>query len=526
MRSYEDHLQKLTSLQGILRKPVFRSSAIIPIFYLPGISTRICYLGYWMIKKNVQRIHTVVTLRSSEGEIIYRSSSLVEEPRAYRIEIADLLFQIGLDEYIDFLGSLEIEFFSIHDMVFPHPAIVVNYYGPTFSSVVHTAQQTDNYGEDPILNLISKTPKSTFKIYATEDCEPFFAFINGYEQANNCSLKMHFINHKNETLTHVILIDELTAYQVSLIHPSNSLNLIDFLDGKVGTAHVVIDLKCAFPPIISGYYQPSLNAIQIAHTYTDISEETLESNSDRIAEYGFHASSLMIPVSIEGDCFTNICLYPNYSPLEFELNIELYSSSGKLLGYAPKVQRKLSPEGGFQAIELKSICLQLNINPNQSLGAKIIAVPLSKSKLPAQIMLALDYGVTIDGLPCNINKDMALYNHRKSQIEHSFHWAPILADQEDSMVWLVNSASDKNYTQEADIAITCYREQDTLTLHRDYRVAANGVTCLRLNEDLELLAFFEGQIGWYTTISANPNVTSYYINKSNSGVIGGNHDFR
>jgi hypothetical protein len=527
MRSYEKHLQQLSghSALGTNRKPVFRSSAIFPIFHLPGISTRICYLGYWMIKRSIQQIHTVVTLRSSEGEIIYRSSSLIEESRAYRIEIAVLLEQIGLDEWMEFLGSLEVEFFSIYDMVFPYPAVIVNYYGPSFSTVVHTSQRIFNDGEDRSSNLEVMVPESGFTIYANEDREPFFAFINGFEQVNNCKLQMQFINHKKQILFHEIMIDELPAYQVSLIHPSNNVDLVTFLDGKPGTAKISFDVKWVFPRIIAGNYQHSINAMSVTHTYYDCSEATLATDYWREAELGYHAASLMIPVSIEQNCFTNVYLYPIYSPSEFELDVELYAANGHLLGTAHKVQRIISPGGEIQAIELKAICHQLNIDPNQSLGAKIIAAPVKGSKLPTRIKIGLDYGLNQSGLPCNICKNMEVFNPQLEQKKRSFHWAPVLADQEDSMVWLVNGTPIKSYTRTAEITLTFYREQDTLTCQRNITLAANGVACVRLNEDLELLAFFGGQVGWYTAISSNPYVTSYYLSMNNSGIVGGDHDF-
>jgi hypothetical protein len=478
-----------------------------------------------MIKRSIQQIHTVVTLRSSEGEIIYRSSSLIEQPRAYRIEIADLLKQIGLDEWIEFLGSLEVEFFSIQDMVFPYPAVVVNYYGPTFSSVVHTSQRIFNDGEDRSSNLEVMVPESGFTIYANEDREPFFAFINGFEQVNNCKLKMQFINHKKETLLHETIIEELPAYQVSLIHPCNSLDLITFLDGKPGTAKISFDVKWVFPRIVAGNYQHSINAMSVTHTYYDCSESMLTTDYWREAEPGYHAASLMIPVSIQEEGFTNVYLYPIYSPSAFELDVEIYAADGILLGKAHKVHRMISPGGEIQAIELKSICGRLDIDPNQILGAKIIARPIRGTQLPTRIKIGLDYGMNQSGLPCNICKNMDVFNPQLELKKRSFHWAPVLADQEDSMVWLVNGTPIEHYTRAAEIDLTFYREQDTLTLHRNLTVEANGVACIRLSEDLELLAFFGGQVGWYTAISSNPYVTSYYLSMNNSGVVGGDHDF-
>jgi hypothetical protein len=120
---------------------------------------------------------------------------------------------------------------------------------------------------------------------------------------------------------------------------------------------------------------------------------------------------------------------------------------------------------------------------------------------------------------------MEVFNPQLELKKRSFHWAPVLADQEESVVWLVNGTAKINYQNPADVQLTFYRERDTETLIRQIEVAPNGVACIRLSQDDELLAFFDGQVGWYTAISSNPFVTSYYLSENRSGVVGGDHDF-
>jgi hypothetical protein len=528
MRSDQQHLQQLSNHTGevTLRKPTFRSSAIFPVFHLPGISTRICYLGYWMIKRSIQQIHSVVTLRSSEGETLYRTNGLIDEPKAYQIEVEDILKQIGQDEWIEFLGSIEVEFFSAHDLLFPIPAVVVNYYGPTFSSVVHTSQRIFNDDEDRSAHLEIMIPESSFTIYADADREPFFAFINGFEQVNGGKVQMIFNNHKNEILTHEMSIHELFPYQITLIHPSNSVDLVTFLDGQAGTATISFDVKWIFPRIVAGIYQHSLHAMSVTHTYDECSEAKLSRDYWHAVEPSYHEESLMIPVSVQLDTFTNINLYPIYAPSDFALDIEIYSEDGVILGKAIDVKHNIqSPDTEIRTIELKAICASLSIDLDQKLGAKLIAIPVRGSKLPAQIKIGLVYGLNPNGLSCSISKNMDIFNPLLKCKSRSFHWAPVLADQEDSLVWLVNGSPQHKYTRTADIEMTFYREQDTHTIKRNFTLSPNGVACIRLSEDLELLAFFGGQVGWYTAISPNPYVTSYYLCENSSGVVGGDHDF-
>ncbi|MBP1993976.1 hypothetical protein [Paenibacillus eucommiae] len=529
MRSYQHHLQQLSghAITATFRKPTFRSSAIFPVIHLPGITTRICYLGYWMIKRSIGQIHSVVTLRTSDGDILYRSNKLIEEPRAYRIEFSELLKKLDLEEHIEFLGSLEVEFFSAHDLVFPYPAVVVNYYGPGFSSVVHTSQRIFNDIEDRSSNLEVMVPEAGFTIYVTDDREPFFTFINGFEQVNEGTVKMLFYNHRQEVLEQELLIPELLPYQTTMIYPSHSLDLLGFLDGMPGTAKITFDVKWVFPRIIAGNYQKSLNAVSVTHTYYDCSGADSDSDywDEAQTDSGYHGASLMIPLSILDERFTNVHLYPIYSPSEFELDVEIYSSNGTLLAAELQTRHLLSPGGRMEIIELKSICSRLGIVQEQAKGAKLIARPVQGSRLPARIKIGLDYGINAAALPCNICKNMEVWNPRLEQKKRSFHWAPVLADQADSVVWLVNSAPIIQYDKEAEVQLTFYREADTNTLIRHMYIAPNGTEYIRLSEDEELQIFFRGHIGWYTAISANPYLATYYLSESSSGVVGGDHDF-
>ena len=260
MRSYYAHLENAmnVSKSDISPKPTFRSSAIFPMINLPGITSRVLFMGYWILKRNIREIASVVTLRSQEGKVLNRNNMMIQEAKTFRLELKDQLKQAGISTEDPFIGSLEIEFFSTVNLVFPFPALVINYYGDQFSTVVHTAQRVYNDFDDMRNNSQTHVPESGFNIYVDDDHEPFLSLINGAEAVPNSTLKMEFYNHEKEILTHEMNLGTLKPYETCLIYPAKEVDLASFLKGKVGAAKIYFDLKWVFPRLVVGNIQHSL----------------------------------------------------------------------------------------------------------------------------------------------------------------------------------------------------------------------------------------------------------------------------
>ncbi|RED65055.1 hypothetical protein [Cohnella lupini] len=528
MRSYRSHLLHAapSSAASIVRKPTFRSSAIFPVFRTAGIKTRICYLGYWMVKRSIPEIQSVVTLRSKEGTILFRTSERITQARAYRVELDDLLVGAGKQDLPEFTGSLEVEFFSSRDLVFSYPAVVVNYYGAEFSSLVHTAQRVYNDSEDRNSNQEALVAEAGFNVYADGDREPFFSFINGFEPVRNGRISMKFFNAKKETMDFPIEVPYLAPYETIVVYPARHTDLQGFLDGKPGTARIGFDVDWVFPRIIAGNLQRSKEAISVTHTYYDCSSRSGKDDYWQDPQPGWHSASMLIPVSLQGDRYTHVNFYPIYSPCELEIDVELYDSDGNLLGTKSNAQTISPTDNRLQTLDIRSLCLELEIAASeQSMSANLVARPIRSSRLPTRLKVGLDYGLNASSLSSNICKSMDVFNPALEQKKSSFHWAPIVTDQEDGIVWIMNSGPMNPYTRLATVTLTFYREQDTETLSRRLTLSPNGSYCLRVSEEPELRDFFDNRIGWYTCVSDNPHIKTYYLCESSSGIVGGDHDF-
>src|SRR4051812_14741519 len=123
MRSYYNHLQAVKSIGEevlLTQKPTFRSSAIFPVVHTNDYSSKIIFMGYWLLKRHIKEIGLLYTLRAADGTILSRKYLLINSAKAFSIQLSEFSNVIGEN----FTGSLELEIFSTQDLVYPYPAFV------------------------------------------------------------------------------------------------------------------------------------------------------------------------------------------------------------------------------------------------------------------------------------------------------------------------------------------------------------------------------------------------------------------
>ncbi len=527
MRSYYEHLETaMAALKtAVPPHPTLRSSAIFPVFNLLNIHSRILFMGYWILKRNIHEILAVVNLRSEKGTLLSRQSFTITEPKTFRVELQDQLSLAGMPTDQPFIGSLEIEFYSTVHLVFPFPAVVINYYGPHFSTVVHTAQRVYNDFEDKKRNSQSSVPESGFNIYADDNHEPFIGLINGPEPVEDSTFSMEFYNLHRQSLKHDILLGKMDAYETRVIYPAQEVNLKEFLQGEVGAAKARFQVNWIFPRLVVGNIDNRVPALSITHTYYDTSGSASTSDYWQPSEPKWYDATLMVPLFARNHHFTNIYFYPIYSPSSFDIDIEIYSEEGKCLGSKKRALSLESPFSELKRIELKHLLNELKIPLENPLVARLIAIPSSQSRLPARIKIGLDVGNDPAQMPCNICTNLQPFNPALENKPKSFRWGPVLCDQPEASIWITNSAPQVNYTREAEVELTFFREEDASTCKRMFLLHPHGFRTIYPNEDPELRDFFKNKIGWFTATTTNPYTSTYYFAESSSGIVGGDHGF-
>jgi hypothetical protein len=527
MRSYYEHLKTFVppTQTAIVPKPILRSSAIFPVLRFSGIHSRLLFMGYWILKRNIQQIAAIYTLRTVKGEILSRSQLMITESKTYRIELDDILKEINVPEEENFHGSLEIEFFSTVNLVFPFPAVVINYYGPKFCTVVHTAQRIYNDFDDMQRNSQTQVPESGFNLYADANREPFLSLINGPLAVENCPLHLEFFNLEQEQMNLDLELGRLEPYETRFIYPAQELDLHTFLKGKPGTGKARFKVNWIFPRLVVGNIQRNLPGISITHTYYDCADAKADSDYWRPSEENWYPATLMVPASLLDSHFTYVYFYPIYSPSHFKIDVELYSSQGELLVMHQNVLDIKAPYCSLQRIDMKHLCELAGLTPKGAMAARLIAKTPDGQRLPSRIKIGLDIGETPEALPCNICTNLQPFNPDQETKPRAFRWGPILADQPDASLWVMNSGPHIHYDRISELDLTFFREKDTQTLNRKFTLAPHGFVAIYVKNDRELQHFFEGKVGWFTAVTTNPYTSTYYFAENPSGMLGGDHGF-
>lgn len=522
MRSYYAHLKALN--KEMFSKPVFRSSAIFPVFHSSTVSTRVLFMGYWILKRKIQELTALVTLRNDSGTIVNRREWSIREAKSFKVECKEYLKEINHEG--DFIGSIEIEFFSVKNLVFPFPAVVINYYGREFCSVVHTAQRVYNDFEDLKNNSLTKVPESGFNIHVDENYEPFISFINGPEALFKQIVKLKLINEDQEEQEHLVDIGFLAPYQTVILYPAQLFDLKKFLKRAVGAVKVFFHLNWVFPRLLVGNMQKNNRMMTITHTYYDCSEA--ESKTDYWFESNpdWYVAALTFPVLIMEDHFTNVYFYPIYSPSSFEIDVEIYNQKGSFLGVKNKAIIVELAHQKFDKIEIKRLCQELNIKEEKFLSIRLVAKVKEGFIFPTRVKIALDIGnKKAQNMPCNICTNMLVFNPILETKLLTFRWAPLLMDQSQAYLWILNSSPKIKNEKSVLITLRCYRESDEKLLEREIQIMPHGFFVMNAKEDLELLSFFQDTVGWCTITSSEPYISVYYFIENESGVVGGDHSF-
>jgi hypothetical protein len=506
---------------GSFRKPAFRSSGLFPIYEDADIHTRLTFLGYWPLRSKGRDVGIFVTVRDEYGAPVLRKHFNVSAPQVYALDIRELM--ADSPERIPAHGSIEMEVFSSGDLVFPFPAVVLNYYGDNFSTVVHTSQRVFNDAEDAANSLTFRVPEGGFNIYGSQDMEPFVDIINGPNAKDICDLQCTVSSLSGTQLSGTVSIGALQPYQRVTFRPGEHFDLPGLLGDKPGTLTFNHPFTDVFPRFVVGNRQRSLPGMSISHSIYD-----MRAVSDYWPSPGdeWLHNARMIPAFITGDMFTKLYMYSISSHSLLALDCELFDSAGKLMGHAEDVARIDSPTGHMSCLDIGKLADALAVDRSEVHGARVSTRPLDGHDAPARIGGCLDIGHNgrSGRLPTNISFAFIAPNPGREG-RGSFRWGPLLADNAKAYLSISNSSVLKKNGRSAEASLTVYRSQDDVTLERKLTLPNNGSLLLDTGEGSELHDFLSGEAGWYTVATDNANLNTWYLADNESGIVGGDHGF-
>lgn len=528
MKSYSKHLQSVKSFgetdKNLLRRPIYRTSAIFPIINNNNLKTKILYMGYWLIKRNIDSLGFLVSIRDQNGILIHRINTKINTPNAKEIIIHEILTEIGLGNE-EFIGSIELEVFSNTDLVFPYPAFVVNYYNEFGSGLVHTTGRIYNDFEDLMENEDIRVKEAGFDLISGENYSPFFSFVNGHIESKDTHIDVEIITKNGLVHSDSINLGFIAPLQTVFVKFKDYLPIDDILKGETGTVKIKHNLTGFFPRFIAGNFCTDNEAVSITHTYYDNSENNGEEHyhENKYSETLLD-SALRFPVFLEDNWYTKLKLYPIYSPSNHNLNIEFYDSKGVLLGELKNHIQIKEDKSEFISIDFKSLVEELNLPKEQVKGIRMYKEWENKKQIPTRLKYGLNIGkdnLQYD-LPTNICFNSKISNHKLLKKNRSFKWMPIVNDAE-SIIIINNSSFVREYEQEANVTINIYNVHSSNKITKTYCIPPNGQVRITLDKELE--EFLGGHSGWMTCQSDNPFTGAWYFDFNESGIMGGDHAF-
>jgi hypothetical protein len=528
MKSYYQHLkstQEFGETKNLLKKPVLRSSAIFPVIHNQSYSSSIHFLGYWLLKRNIREVTLVITLRNIDGEILLRKIQLIDHAKAFSIILKNLLQELDPEHQKNFIGSIETEFNSTQDMVFPYPALVLEYHNNDFNTYVHTLGRIYNDIEDLKENDETTVPETGFDIHETNDLNSFLSFVNGPLENNDGFIQYTITNHNSRKLTGSFHIGKINSYETKFLYFKDYIqNISEFLDNHSGSISLNHNFKGFYPRLLVGNIQKSFPSVSFTHSYYDCTSCVNESDYwSRINENHFD-SSIYLPIFQKNNQFTNLIIYPNLSPSNFTLRIDIHDKNGKKIFENDDLLEVNTNEQKLVKIELNNLLSSIDTSTkDDDLAAHIIA-NFHNNKIPSRIKFGLDVGIKgLDSkLPCNICFNMRMGSPLLESKPGSFHWAPMFSTR-NTVLTLGNFSTLINYEKNANLELNFYRIEDSSFITKQISLKPNSEKRLTFN-DPELKNFLTTE-GWVTIKADNPYVHGYYFNMNSSGSVAGDHLF-
>ena len=244
MKSYYQHLkstQEFGEKKNLTKKPILRSSGIFPVIQNESYTTSIHFLGYWLLKRNISEVTLVITLRSSDGQVLLRKTEIIDNAKAFSIDLRILLQEIDFEKEKNFMGSIEAEFHTTRDMVFPFPALVLEYHNEEFNTCVHTLGRIYNDFEDLEENDKFLVPETGFDIYETDDLNSFFSFVNGPLTNEDGYVEYTITNSSSKKFPGNFHLGKIAPFETKFIHFKDYIpDLSKILDNDLGSISILI----------------------------------------------------------------------------------------------------------------------------------------------------------------------------------------------------------------------------------------------------------------------------------------------
>jgi hypothetical protein len=527
MKSYYQHLQSTKEFgeeENLKKNPILRSSGIFPVIKNSFCTSTVHFLGYWLLKRNISQVKLTTTLRNVDGTLLLKKMEIIDTAKAFAINLDILLLEINHNKDINFIGSIETEFHTTEDMVFPYPALVLEYHNEEFNTCVHTLGRIYNNNEDMAENNKNLVPETGFDIYETNDLHSFLSFVNGSLENEDGYIEYVITNSNSKQFSGNFHFGKIHSFETKFLYLKDYIpELSSMLDSDSGSISIKHNFEGFYPRLLAGNFQESFPSVSFTHSYYDNTNSINDSDYwNRINDSHFD-SSIYVPIFQKNNQFTNLIIYPNISPSNLILKIDIYDEFGKKVYDNSNFLTVNTSDKKLTKINLNNLISDLDSLKNKNFAAHIIA-NFQNNKIPTRIKFGLDVGTNglNSKLPCNICFNMRLGNPVLENKPGSFHWAPLFHNR-NTIFTLGNFSTLKNYNFDANLELNFYRIEDSNSYNKKIQLKPNQEKRISFN-DFGLNEFIKSE-GWVTIKANTPYIHGYYFNMNSSGSVAGDHLF-
>ncbi len=243
-----------------------RSSAVFYFIQNETFTTTISFLNYWFVRRELE-VTVLISLRDLDGNLIHRQKALFNDGMVY-----NYIPDTDLTE-----GSIEVEVFSIENLVIPYAAVMAVYQSEESVSMVHSYSRTYSPHEIEEKRTITKGRESCWTIKDDLNVSSFCIMHNGSVNKAAQKCELNILTNQSVKHTFKIEIPELRPFSTYRLNLKDHVpELIVLLNGDSANASLSFELENSFTRLLVGNYNKNTSELQVTHSNFNYQEHATD----------------------------------------------------------------------------------------------------------------------------------------------------------------------------------------------------------------------------------------------------------
>tara|TARA_Y100000739_G_C20610178_1_gene468083 strand:- start:2226 stop:3758 length:1533 start_codon:yes stop_codon:yes gene_type:complete len=334
------------------------------------INTNIILFNYFQIKNN-NKVAICVTLRDAKGNFVDRKNIDFENQSVINID--------GRFWDIEFhSGSIEIEYFSLKNLVIPYAAVIGAYETDSGITYVHTYSR--NYSKHEMENgfTVMESCESNWTIRDSKDVESFTILHNGFLKIDEQEIKIKITSESGRILEKSHVLKALNPYEIIEIVPQKFfLDLPHWLNSEQANCSITFKINGAFTRTLVGNRTKSISDMQVTHSnfaYNHHETDFVDTDQGYMCYPNFNIK--------EGQ----INIYPDMPEGEYFVSYDLNKKETKKFNSGRYISYKINNQQNFDVILGK---VNSTLPSRVPIGISGKSFNASKKILPFEISLGI-----------------------------------------------------------------------------------------------------------------------------------------